>query len=598
MIKRLAQRMSDLSLAKKLTGAMIILVLPVGLLGYLIVLEKNEAIASTKVEIAGVEYLRAAHQTSVAIAAPTINKAEVTAAAAALTTAQENNHDAFGLLLSAQELIKRVNGVAQGKDPSSVIVKSIIFISSIGDKSNLSLDPDFDTYYLGDILINQASSIMQKTSDIVAAADDLSHNEASQEFQINYAVARQAVQGVGEGFATEFEKATKGNLDGTIAPALEAKGKNVTNSIDKLVIAVNAKKFDDIKTSADEVIKATSVFMQSGDDVMVSLLKARISRFKSALAVRLGLSALVVSIGILIALVIIRSVTVPLKVITGLMGRLTSGDLQVQIPQDVRADEVGGLILALKAFYSAAVERDKARAAEQAFLEEEQFRAEKIRKLNHEFNASVQGSLGFLNSAISQLNSTALGMAKDAETASQQAGVVSGAAQQASGNVQTVASASEELSASIREISSQTDESSNVAKQAVDEAMQTKTVVEALMGATVKVGDVVGLISQIAEQTNLLALNATIEAARAGEAGKGFAVVASEVKLLANQTSKATEKITEHVGSIQETVKNASAAIERINTTIQRMNQISKSISAAVRQQDEAFRKYRKVRRR
>jgi methyl-accepting chemotaxis protein len=98
------------------------------------------------------------------------------------------------------------------------------------------------------------------------------------------------------------------------------------------------------------------------------------------------------------------------------------------------------------------------------------------------------------------------------------------------------------------------------------------------------------LINIIAEQTNLLALNATIEAARAGEAGKGFAVVASEVKNLSNQTSNAVDNIVALIDEIQKEVNGAVTAASDIDNVINQMDEISSGIASAVDEQASATR--------
>ena len=114
--------------------------------------------------------------------------------------------------------------------------------------------------------------------------------------------------------------------------------------------------------------------------------------------------------------------------------------------------------------------------------------------------------------------------------------------------------------------------------------------VEGLSEAARKIGEVLQLINDIAEQTNLLALNATIEAARAGEAGKGFAVVASEVKNLANQTAKATESISGHISGIQTATGSAVGAIQGIGAIITQVSEITSAIAGAVDEQSAATR--------
>jgi methyl-accepting chemotaxis protein len=99
-----------------------------------------------------------------------------------------------------------------------------------------------------------------------------------------------------------------------------------------------------------------------------------------------------------------------------------------------------------------------------------------------------------------------------------------------------------------------------------------------------RIGDVVKLITAISKETNLLALNATIDGARVGEAGGGFAAVASEVKQLASQTAKATNEISTQIADMQAATHESVAVIKEIGGTIGRISQIAPTIAAVEEQ--------------
>jgi methyl-accepting chemotaxis protein len=179
-------------------------------------------------------------------------------------------------------------------------------------------------------------------------------------------------------------------------------------------------------------------------------------------------------------------------------------------------------------------------------------------------------------------------MSATATRLAEQAKAATSATDGTAASAEVVAVAAEELSSSILEISRQVTHSSAVARSAVSEAQRTRGTIVDLNGAAERVGVIVHLINQIASQTNLLALNATIEAARAGDAGKGFGVVANEVKSLAQQTGRAIGDISAQVVAIQAVAGEAANAITAIGSRIHEIDTISASIAAAVEQQGAA----------
>ena len=208
-------------------------------------------------------------------------------------------------------------------------------------------------------------------------------------------------------------------------------------------------------------------------------------------------------------------------------------------------------------------ERENAATLERQKQEQEAIQTQRNDRLElaKRFEDRVIGVLESVSGSASSLNETSQAMANAAERTQEQSVAASSVTRQASGNVEAVAAASEEMSASISEITRQVSDAAHVATGAVEKASEAAQRVDTLRETATKIGDVVRLISDIAEQTNLLALNATIEAARAGEAGKGFAVVASEVKSLATQTASATEEIGSQINEMQLATTSAVTAV-------------------------------------
>lgn len=161
--------------------------------------------------------------------------------------------------------------------------------------------------------------------------------------------------------------------------------------------------------------------------------------------------------------------------------------------------------------------------------------------------------------------------------------------QNVSNNIGDVAAATEEMNTSVSGLNSNMTTIGDIVK---DAALRTRNIDEEatkLADGAKQIDAINNLITEISGQTHLLALNATIEAARAGDAGKGFNVVAGEVKSLATRTAGASQEISGTIGAALEQVQQVVSAIEKIETTIERTNTGMEEISHTVSQQAAAI---------
>ncbi|MEN9800338.1 MAG: hypothetical protein RL653_4035 [Pseudomonadota bacterium] len=204
------------------------------------------------------------------------------------------------------------------------------------------------------------------------------------------------------------------------------------------------------------------------------------------------------------------------------------------------------------------------------------------------FEKSVMAVAQTVAAASTELEASARTLSSNASEAITRADATSAQAEEASNSTVMMAAAAEEMRASIGEIARQVGQASTISRSAVSAAESTNGAIAELQKRTESIGDIVRLINGIAGQTKLLALNAAIEAARAGESGRGFGVVAAEVKSLAGQTTSATDGVETQIQAVQQGTHKAAEATRGISVTISKVDEIAGAIASAMEEQKGA----------
>jgi len=278
----------------------------------------------------------------------------------------------------------------------------------------------------------------------------------------------------------------------------------------------------------------------------------------------------------------------PLKTLMELMQQLSDKNLEITVPFTERTDEMGLMARTLEFFKQNLIaQREAAEEERQKFIKEQE-ESEYVQQKTQAFDIRSAEMIEILIQASDKLNLTAEQMTRASSETIDASHIVNEGAKEANDNVQMVAAASQQLGASSNEIAQQITGVAEKASRASAAAATTSKQVGELNVLADSIGEVIGAIKAIAEQTNLLALNATIEAARAGEAGKGFAVVADEVKKLANETAGKTIEIDDRVAKIQHAIRETVDAVQRIIGDVREIDHATGTVASAVEEQNAA----------
>ncbi len=467
-----------------------------------------------------------------------------------------------------------------GKPSASVLLR---ISGRIADQSNLTLDPELDSYYLADLVSVAIPREVERLAQLAVLCRATPLDSAR--ISVVAALWRESdwvrITGDIETALAENAKNPRG-AQASLAPRLAQAQREHQAAFERWMLrwAGGTRATAEAAAELDAVARTAVQLRNTAAAELRELLQQRIAYYAAYRNRMVAGTLLASALAFVVMVMLLRGISAPLQEVVGQLERVAAGRLDVQLtPRTLeRRDEVGMLARATMEMSAALrqVIEGVARGAE-ALLQS-------ARSLNASASVVRDGSQRTLERA--QSTATA------SEELSANVTCLATGMERTNQGLEALAATTRSLTDMVNSIESRSASARSATTAAVRQGGQVMEQMNALTDAAERIGMVTSTIATISSQTNLLALNATIEAARAGEAGKGFAVVAGEIKSLAQQSRNATEEIKRRVDLVQSGSGQSRTELESITLAVGHLDALVGEIAEAMARQSRMAAEY------